>query len=252
MKVLILGDVYGTLGQKALDKYLDRLKQDHHPHMIFLNGENIDKGFGINKKIYKDLMNKKISVITMGNHTFRKRELIDFIDESNIIRPINFPAGVPGNGYITKKYNTETVTVINVMGRIFMGDSMNNPFDYLDKALQEIDSDYIFVDVHAEATSEKLAIAHYLDGLVTCVYGTHTHVPTADHMTLPKGTLYVSDIGMTGPKYGILGADLSLIMNKFLTNMPGRIEEQKTGPLQLHAIVVDTDEQSITPIHIVE
>ncbi len=133
-----------------------------------------------------------------------------------------------------------------------MGDSLNNPFDNLDRVLESIESDYIFVDVHAEVTSEKLAIAHYPDGKVTAVYGTHTHVPTADNITLPKGTMYISDVGMTGSLYGILGASKDLILNKFLTNLPGRIEEEKEGPLQVNAIIVDTALKTIKRINIFE
>lgn len=252
MKVLFFGDIYGDMGIKAFKKYLPSLKQEHRPNMIFINGENLDQGHGISKSIYKEMMGLGVSVITMGNHTFRKRELFEFIDDSKIIRPANFPDKVKGKGAITVKYNDKTVTVINIMGRIFMGDSMNNPFDVLDDVLENVTSDYIFVDVHAEATSEKLAIAHYLDGRVTAVVGTHTHVPTADNITLPKGTMYITDIGMTGALYGILGASKKLIMNKFLTGLPGRIEEEKNGPLQLNAVVIDTDLKKIKRINIFE
>jgi metallophosphoesterase (TIGR00282 family) len=252
MKILFFGDVFGEMGMKALENYLPKLKTEYKPNMIFINGENVHKGHGISKKLYKELMSMGISVITMGNHTFRTKELFEFIEDSNIIRPINFPKSVIGNGVITLNYNDKTISVINVMGRIFMGDSMNNPFDALDEVLKQIESDYILVDVHAEATSEKLAIAHYLDGRVTAVVGTHTHVPTADNIILPKGTMYITDIGMTGSLYGILGADRTLIMNKFLTGLPGRIEEHKTGPLQLNAVLIDTDLNKIKRINIFE
>jgi len=252
MKVLFIGDVFGESGMRALQKYLPGLKADHKPNMIFLNGENVHKGHGISKKLYKEIMSMGISVITMGNHTFRTKELLEFIDDSKIIRPANYPKVVKGKGHITVKYNDKNVTVINVLGRIFMGDSMNNPFDALDEILLQTDSDYIFVDVHAEATSEKLAIAHYLDGRVTAVLGTHTHVPTADNIILPKGTMYITDIGMTGSLFGIIGADRETILRKFLTGLPGRIEEHTDGPLQLNAVIMDTDLNTIKRINIFE
>lgn len=252
MKILFFGDVYGDNGLKALDKYLPKLKQDHKPNMIFLNGENIDKGFGIKEKIYKDLMKMGVSAITMGNHTFRNRELFEFIENSKIIRPANYPDIVPGKGHLTIKYNDKTVTIINMMGRVFMGDSLNNPFDKIDAILDEIDSDYIFVDFHGEATSEKLAFAHYVDGRVTGVFGTHTHVPTADNIILPKKTMYITDIGMTGALYGILGASKDLIVDKFVTGLPNRIKEETDSKLQLNAIIVDTIKNTIDRIHIFE
>lgn len=252
MKVLFIGDVFGEMGMKALSKYLPSLKTEHKPNLIFVNGENVNKGHGLSKKLYKELMSMGVSVITMGNHTFRTKEIFEFIDDSNITRPINYPKTVKGKGIITRKYNDKTVSVINVMGRILMGDSLNNPFDALEEALEGLNSDYIFVDVHAEATSEKLAIAHYLDGRVTAVVGTHTHVPTADNIVLPKGTMYITDLGMTGALHGIIGADKDIIMNKFLTGLPGRIEEQKTGPLQLNAVIIDTNLNTIKRINIFE
>ena len=252
MKILFFGDVYGEGGLKALQKYLPKLKQDHKPNMIFLNGENIHKGFGITEKIYKELMKMGISAVTMGNHTFRNKELFEFIENSKIVRPANYPSRVPGVGHLTIKYNDKTVTIINMLGRIFMGDSLNNPFDEVDKILEDINSDYIFVDFHAESTSEKLAFAHYVDGRVTGVFGTHTHVPTADNIILPKGTMYITDIGMTGPLYGILGASKDLILDKFLTGLPNRIKEEESKELQLNAIIVDTDKNKIERIHIFE
>ena len=252
MKVLFIGDVFGTLGQKALKNYLPKLKQDLKPQLIFLNGENIDRGFGISEEIYKDLMKMGIRIVTMGNHTFGNRNLVDFIDDSNIIRPANYDERVPGKGYKTINFNGKTVTVINLMGRIFMGDPLDNPFKVIDVILDEIDSDYIFVDFHAEATSEKIAFTHYVDGRVTAVVGTHTHVPTADAMVFPKGTMYITDIGMTGAKYGILGASVDVQVEKFITGLRGRIVEEKNGPVQLNAVFMDTDLKTIKGINIYE
>ena len=252
MKILFIGDVFGTRGIEALNKYLPKIKQEHKPNLIFLNGENIDRGFGISEAIYKDLMKIGISVITLGNHSFSKKELFNFIDDSNIIRPANYGDSVPGKGYITKKYNDKTVTVISLMGRVFMGDPLDNPFLKADEILSNIDSDYVIVDMHAEASSEKIAITHYLDGRVTAVVGTHTHVPTADAMVFPNGTMYITDIGMTGTKYGIIGADKEIIVSKFLDGMPRRIKEDLSSPLQVNAVIIDTDLNTIKSINIYE
>ena len=252
MKILFIGDVFGTRGMEALNKYLPKIKQELKPDLIFLNGENIDRGFGIGEKIYKELMILGISVVTLGNHSFSKKELLNFIDDSNIIRPANYGDSVPGKGYITKKYNDKTVTVINLMGRIFMGDPLDNPFKKADEILNKVNSDYIIVDMHAEASSEKIALTHYLDGRVTAVVGTHTHVPTSDAMIFPKGTMYITDIGMTGTKYGVIGADKEIIVSKFLDGMPRRIKEDLSSPLQFNAVVIDTDLTTIKSINIYE
>jgi len=255
MKVLFIGDVFGTQGQKAVKKYLPKLKMDYKPSFIFLNGENIDKGFGITKAIYKELMSMGISAITLGNHAFGKKDLLEYIDGSKIIRPANYPDVVPGQGYINIKFNDKTITLVNMMGRVFMGDSLNNPFDKIDQIIDEVNelgTDYIFVDFHAEATSEKLAFGHYCDGRVTAVVGTHTHVPTADAMVLPKGTMYISDIGMTGAKYGILGADKDLILRKFTTGLRERIVEEQSNILQFNAVILDTVTNQIKSINIFE
>lgn len=252
MKVLCIGDVFGTLGQKALKTYLPKLKQEYKPHLIFVNAENIDKGFGITEEIYKELMSMGVSMITMGNHTFRNKKVYDIIEEGNIIRPANYDESVPGVGVKTINYNNETVTVINLMGRIFMGDPLDNPFKLIDAILDSLDSDYIFIDFHGEATSEKIAFAHYVDGRVTAVYGTHTHVPTADAMVLPKGTMYITDLGMTGPKYGVLGADPEKQIHKFITGMRGPVREVKEGPVQLNGILIDTTMHTIQSIQIYE
>ncbi len=252
MKILFIGDVFGTRGIEALNKYLPRIKQDYKPNLIFINGENIDRGFGINETIYKDLMKLGISVVTLGNHSFSKREVINFINDSNIIRPANYADSIPGKGYITIKYNDKQVTVINLMGRIFMGDPLDNPFKKADEILEKINSDIIIVDMHAEASSEKIALTHYLDGRVSAVVGTHTHVPTADAMVFPKGTMYITDIGMTGAKYGVIGADKEIIVSKFLDGMPRRIKEDLSSVLQFNAVVIDTDKTEIKSINIYE
>jgi metallophosphoesterase (TIGR00282 family) len=252
MNILFIGDVFGTKGQAALEKYLPKMKQEYRPDMIFVNGENIDKGFGITMKTYKFLMEQGVRLVTLGNHSFSKRELLEFIDDANIIRPANYHKDVPGKGMQILRFNDQTVAVVNLMGRIFMGDPLDNPFQRIDELLEEIEADYIIVDFHAEATSEKLAFGHYVDGRVDAVVGTHTHVPTADAMVLPKNTLYITDIGMTGSKYGILGGEKESIINKFITGMPSRIKEETSKQLQFNAVFLDLDNHTIKAINIHE
>lgn len=248
MRICMIGDVFGNNGRKALANYLPIIKSDFKPQLIIVNGENIAGGFGLTEALYKELKQMNVNVITMGNHTFSKREVIDFIDDATIVRPANYGEGVPGKGVYTFKYNDQTVSVINMMGRIFMGDPLKNPFTLIDDILNDLDSDIIIVDFHAEATSEKLAFGHYVDGRVTAVLGTHTHVPTNDAMVLPKGTFYITDIGMTGSRYSILGAKLEAQIRKFKTGMPARIEEDKSEVLQLNAVLIDTDKNTINPV----
>lgn len=252
MRVLFIGDVFGTRGQEAIDKYLPKVKQDYRPDVILVNGENIDKGFGLTLKTYKFLMQHGARCVTLGNHSFSKRELLEFIDDANVIRPANYHEDVPGKGMQVIRFNDKTIAVINLMGRIFMGDPLDNPFQKIDTLLEEVDADYVVVDFHAEATSEKLAFGHYVDGRVDAVVGTHTHVPTADAMVLPKETLYITDIGMTGAKFGILGGDKDPIIYKFLTGMPSRIKEDTSKALQFNAVLLDLETHKIEAINIHE
>ncbi len=252
MKVLFIGDVYGTRGMEALELYVPKLKKEHNINMVFLNGENLDKGRGITEQNYKDVMKLGVQGITLGNHSFDNKQVFNFIETSNIIRPLNYPKTVLGNGYKVFKFNTTTICVISIMGRVFMGDPLNNPFDALDEALTEIEADYIIVDVHAEATSEKLAIAHYLDGRVHAIVGTHTHVQTSDNMLLPKGSLYITDIGMTGALYGILGSDKDIQLRKFITGVREYNKESLSHELQFNAVVLDFDKNTIERISLVK
>ena len=249
MKILYVGDVYGKRGLEALALFLDEVKRETQYHMLIINGENVADGLGIREQDYKTLMSMGAHVITLGNHSFSKKEVFDFIDQANIVRPINYPKNTPGKGYMIVNFNGKKIAVIQVMGRVFMHDPLNNPFEALDEVLNDLDADIIIVDVHAEATSEKLAIAHYLDGRVTAVCGTHTHVQTNDAMRLPNGTFYISDIGMTGVKYGILGADKALVLKKFTSGMPIRIQPSTDNNLQLNAVLIDLLNQTIKPIN---
>ncbi|MEC9484901.1 MAG: TIGR00282 family metallophosphoesterase [Candidatus Izemoplasma sp.] len=245
MRICMVGDVFGNNGLKALKQYLPQVKEQYRPDLLIVNGENLAGGFGLTKALYDDLKSMHIHVITMGNHTFSKREIMDYMDDATIIRPLNYGEGVPGKGIYTFNYNGETVAVINLMGRIFMGDPLKNPFTVIDDTLKTLDTDHIIIDFHGEATSEKLAFGHHVDGRVTAVFGTHTHVPTKDAMRLPKGTFYITDIGMTGSRYSILGAQKDKQIQKFISGMPARIEEDKSDVLQFNAVLIDTDQSTI-------
>ena len=249
MKIAYIGDVYGDLGLKALKTFLPKLKQETQYQFLIVNGENVSDGLGLKHNDYKILMQHGAQVITLGNHSFSKYEIFDYIDDASIVRPINYPKNTPGKGLLIRQFNNQTVAVIQVMGRVFMHDPLNNPFEALDEALRDLSADVIIVDVHAEATSEKLAIAHYIDGRVTAICGTHTHVQTNDAMRLPKGSLYITDVGMTGAKHGILGADKNIVLNKFLTGIPVRLQPENNGPIQLNAVIIDTTLNTIQTKH---
>lgn len=249
MKLVYIGDVYGKKGLEALDRFLPKLKKDYPHHILMINGENVADGLGLRADEYKTLMKHGAHCITLGNHAFSKKELLDFIDDANIVRAINYPKNTPGKGVHIVKFNQEKVAILQVMGRVFMHDPLNNPFEALDEVLATLEADKVIVDVHAETTSEKLAIGHYLDGRVDAVFGTHTHVQTADAMRLPKGTFYLTDVGMTGVKFGILGADKDVVLHKFTSSMPTRLYPSETNILQLNAVYVDFDTSTIKTIH---
>lgn len=247
MKILFIGDIVGSPGRHALREYLPKLKSKYRPDLTIVNGENAASGKGITGKIYHDFIQLGVDVVTMGNHTWDKKEIFDFIDDesaSDLIRPANFPEGNPGKGCVIKKVGNKKVAVINAQGRTFMP-PIDCPFRKLEEIVEEVrqETPFIFVDFHAEATSEKLAVGWFLDGKVSTVVGTHTHVQTADERILPNGTAYITDVGMTGPLDGILGMDRNVIINRFLTNLPARFEVT-SGREQLNGVVVELDNQT--------
>lgn len=252
MKILFIGDIYGDLGREALYENIAKVKKDYNINLVIANGENAAHGRGITKKIYKEFMECGINVITMGNHTYGNKDIFDLLEEkSNIVIPANYPAN-PKCGYQTINYNGTKITIINLLGRVYMNNiALDCPFKIVDKILEEVKSDHYIVDFHAEATSEKVALGLYLDGRVDAVLGTHTHVQTADERVLPKGTLYISDVGMTGPLNGVIGVEANIVINKFTK---GIIEPNKTatGEKQFNAVILDinNNKKSITRIHI--
>lgn len=241
MRILMIGDVVGRPGRRAVQQLLPGLLHDYDPALVIANGENSAGGIGLTPDTVKELCDSGVDVVTTGNHVWAKKEIIPHMDgELPIIRPLNFPPGVPGRGFIQRK----GVVVVNIIGRVFIG-QYDCPFRAMDSFLSEIkaESKVIVVDFHAEATSEKVAMGKYLDGRVSAVLGTHTHVPTSDTYIMPKGTAYVTDVGMVGPIDSVIGVDTQSAIRSFLTGMPHRFFVSE-GPAMFDAIMVEVDEAS--------
>lgn len=250
MKILFIGDIFGRPGRTIVRERLRELMQQHAVDLVIANGENAAAGFGITPPLAEELFELGIEVITTGNHIWDKREIIPYFQSADgnpysparrVIRPANYPAGMPGWGYYEGKTRGGVpYAVINLQGRVFMT-SNDDPFRVADELLKQIAAKVILVDMHAEATSEKISMGWYLDGRVSAVLGTHTHIPTADEHVLPNGTAYITDVGMSGPYDSVIGVKKELIINRFLTNMPVRFEAA-SGNVKLCAAVIDCDE----------
>ncbi|SEO31199.1 hypothetical protein SAMN04488134_10651 [Amphibacillus marinus] len=243
MRILFIGDIVGSMGREQLQSYLPKLKQKYQPQLTIVNGENAAAGKGITEKIYKQFLDWGADILTMGNHTFDKKEIFDFIDDAKkMVRPANLPEGTPGKGIAYVNVNGNEVAIINLQGRTFLP-PIDDPFRMADQLVEEASkrTNLIFVDFHAEATSEKLALAWYLDGRISALVGTHTHVQTTDNRILDRGTAYISDVGMTGPYDGIIGTDREAVIKKFLTQLPVRFETVASGKSQLSGVIIDID-----------
>jgi metallophosphoesterase (TIGR00282 family) len=246
LKVLFIGDIVGSIGRDTVAAYLPRLKSKYKPDVVIANGENAAAGRGLTKKIYQELLFMGIDVVTMGNHTWDQKEIMDFIDDEDfLIRPANFSPDAPGKGMTTISKNGVTLSVINLHGRTFLPPH-DDPFAMSLQLVEEAKkvSPLIFVDFHAEATSEKIAMGWHLDGKASVVVGTHTHVQTADARILPEGTAYLTDAGMTGPYDGVLGMKKEDVLYRFQTNMPTRFEVPKEGRSQLNGMFVEIDDRT--------
>ena len=241
MLVLVVGDIIGQPGRKAVHEVLPQLRRQYRLDMVIVNAENAAGGFGLTPAIAQELIETGVHVLTSGNHIWAQKDIIPNLDgDMLILRPLNYPPGVPGRGYLI----TGQTMVVNLMGRTFMND-IDCPFRAMDKLLEEIEDrpPVVIVDFHAEATSEKMAMGWYLDGRVSAVLGTHTHVGTIDAQILPQGTAYVTDIGMTGPADSIIGDDVESVLRRFLTGVPHRLSVGKGKPI-LNAVLVEVDENS--------
>ena len=246
MKILMLGDCVGRPGRSVLQEYLPKMQKELGADMIVANGENASGGRGLNRNGRDDLFRAGIDVITMGNHVWDNKELLQFIDdEYRIVRPANFPGDCPGRPYTiyTAPFNIK-VAVINLCGRVFM-QTLDCPFAAIDRILEEIgdEADYILVDFHAETTSEKLAFGYYVDGRVSAVVGTHTHVQTSDECIFPKGTAYITDLGMTGVIESVLGVKKEVIIQKFLHQRPVRFE-LAAGRRKIQGLLITFDDDT--------
>ena len=242
MKILFIGDVTGKVGRKMAVERVPLLKQKYSVDFCVINGENSAGGFGINIQNADHLFDCGADVITTGNHVWDRKEIKDFMfTEPRLLRPANYPESNPGSGIFISSIFSPNIVVINLMGRVFMP-SVDCPFRKVDKLLANLkEQEYvIFVDFHGETTSEKVAMGWYLDGKVSAVVGTHTHIQTADNKVLPKGTAYITDVGMTGPFNSVIGMDTSIVLEKFLMGIPRRLAPAK-GNGQLNGVLIDID-----------
>jgi len=251
MNILFIGDIFGRPGRTIVKERLPELVRQHSADLIIANCENAAAGFGITPPLAEELFDLGIDVMTTGNHVWDKREIIEYFQMADgnphsparrLLRPANLAAGLPGWGVYEGAKNGVAYAVVNLQGRVFMGSS-DDPYRYADSLLEKIKAKVVLVDFHAEATSEKTAFGWYVDGRVTAVIGTHTHVPTADEAILTKGTAYITDVGMTGPYDSVIGVKKELVIERFLTGMPARFEPA-SGDVRLCAVVVQCDEQT--------
>ncbi len=246
MRILFIGDIVGRPGRDLVRQGLAGLVEYHSIDFVIANAENSAAGFGITRENGEQLLDYGVDVMTSGNHIWDKKEALDYIGiEPRLLRPANYPAGAPGNGsYVARTRGGKTVGVINGMGRVFML-NIDDPFVVIKREIEAMRqrTRIIFVDFHAEATSEKIAMGWHLDGLVTAIVGTHTHVQTADERILPKGTAYLTDAGMTGPHDSIIGVEIDAALGRFLTALPQKFETA-TGNPRLNAVIVEADEET--------
>ncbi len=241
MLILAVGDIIGRPGRQAVSELLPGLREEYDLDLVMANAENVAGGLGLTPTTARELLDAGVDVLTSGNHIWAQKEIIPYLDgEMPILRPLNYPPSVPGRGYTVKG----RATVVNLIGRTFIG-NFDCPFRAMDQLLAELGPKppVIIVDFHAEATSEKMAMGRYLDGRVSAVLGTHTHVGTTDAQLLPQGTAYVTDIGMTGPINSIIGDDIELVLQRFLTAIPHRLSVGQ-GKTMFNAVLVRIDDES--------
>lgn len=252
MNILAVGDIVGNIGVKELQNKLPNIKSKYNIDFTIVNGENSAEGMGITEKNFNDILKAGVDCITMGNHTWGKKEIFKFIDHPRLLRPINYPEGVCGKGYNVYKCKDKKIAVINAMGRAEINVQTENPFLEVKKVVDKIKDtvDMIFLDFHAEATAEKQAMGYFLDGKITAMFGTHSHVQTADEKILENGTGYISDIGMTGPKLSILGMDRDAALKRFLTALPEKYKVA-TGEAMFNGCVFRVDNETNKVIEII-
>ena len=238
MNILAVGDIVGKNGLEKLKLELPSIIKENNIDFVIVNGENAADGMGLTEKMFNEILDLNVNIVTMGNHTWAKKDIFNFIDNNQIIRPANYPENNPGKGYRILNCKGKRIAVINLIGRVTMNVLSENPFIKAEKILNKISSeaDIIIIDFHAEATAEKIALAHFLDGKVTIVFGTHTHVQTADEEIFPNGTAFISDIGMTGPRDSVIGMDVQVSVKRFVTSLPEKYKVAE-GRSKLNSIM---------------
>jgi metallophosphoesterase (TIGR00282 family) len=249
LKILFFGDIVGRIGRKAVREIIPTLRKKYDPDLVIANIENLAHGKGITEKTLKEVTESGIDIFTSGNHIFRREEGLDLIAKKDtlVLRPANYPEGTVGIGEKVVEIGTKKLLVINLIGRVFFEEEFDCPFRKLDEILKNHAQDDlagIIVDLHAEATSEKIAMGWYSDGRVSAMLGTHTHIPTADAKILPKGTAYITDIGMVGPKESVLGVKKEIIIDKFLNDEPIIFDIPEEGVVQINAVLVTIDSKT--------
>ena len=243
MKILAVGDLVGETGVEKLKRTLPNLQEAEHIDFTIINGENSAGGMGMTSKIYNELNRLNIDVITMGNHTWGKKDIFTFIGDKKIIRPANYSKGCPGKGYTIIQKNNKKIAVVNLIGRTDMGVLSDNPFTCIDHIIEKLKVDIIVLDFHAEATAEKIAMGYYVDGRITAMFGTHTHVQTADEKILENGTGYITDVGMTGPEKSVIGMDVDASLKRFVTSLPEKYKLAE-GSCMLNGVIFDINDET--------
>ena len=245
MKILAVGDLVGESGVKKLKEILPKIKKEEKIDFVITNGENSAGGMGITERNFKEILEAGTNVVTMGNHTWGKKDIFNFIDNPQILRPANYPKGVAGKGIGIYECNGKRIGVMNFIGRVDINILSENPFIIAKEMVEEIksDVDIIIIDFHAEATAEKIALARFLDGQITALFGTHTHVQTADEQIFPEGTAYITDIGMTGPKDSVIGMDIRASIKRFETTLPEKYKLAE-GECIFNAVIFEIDDES--------
>lgn len=246
MRILFIGDIMGRPGRRAVREILPQLREEFKPDLVIANGENMASGAGITSDRYREVMESGVDFMTSGDHIWDKDEIYQILNTKaeKLIRPGNYPEQNPGRGFDDIMVGNQRVRVINLQGNVFMRADLESPFTYIDRVLADVNRPKItFVDFHAETTSEKIAFSHYVDGRVSAVVGTHTHVQTNDARILAGGTAALTDAGMTGPRDGVIGEDKDMIIDHYLTMMPWR-HEMASGATQLSGIVIDIDAET--------
>lgn len=250
MRILAIGDIVGNVGIKVLEENLSKIIEEEKADFVIANIENSGDGMGVTRKAYNKLNLLDIDAMTLGNHTWSKKDIFELLDEKKLIRPANYYANLPGKGFEIFKCNDKKIAVINLIGRVYLDNASNNPFEEIDKVLDKIkdEADIIIVDFHAEATAEKIAMGYYLKDKVTALFGTHTHVQTADEKII-DGMGYITDLGMTGPSVSVLGMKVDVALKRFTKGLPERYKESEEGKM-FNGIILEINDEDCKCVNI--